>query len=390
MLPYALRRFSAWFVCISPLALLAFAAPAPARGDDLPGPAFDELWVGGWTTNNVLRLDGRTGAPLGMFVPNGAGGLIKAHHFSFGPDGNFYVASYGTSNILRYHGRTGTFLDEFVSPGHGLFNAHTAFWNVDGTLLVSSENGNRVNQYDGNSGVFLDTFVDPGEAGLQGPEFIVVGPDDFLYLAAHSRRVLRLDPHIGGVVEPFVFDDPNTPGDETGGLTWAHGLRFGPDRNLYVASSQNHSILRYDGTTGAFIDAFVPAGSGGLQFPLGIAFGPNGHLYVASFNNSLLLKYDGQSGASLGTVANLGALGLRGPLHIEFLPGPAGPLGDLNCDGSFNGGDIDPFFLALGDPSTYQAVFPDCDPSLGDMNRDGSLNGGDIDPFFACLGGVCP
>ena len=66
-------------------------------------------------------------------------------------------------------------------------------------------------------------------------------------------------------------------------------------------------------------------------------------------------------------------------------------LGDLNCDGTFNGADIDPFFLALGDPAAYQIAFPNCDPLLGDMNGDRALNGGDIDPFFACLGGgVCP
>ena len=65
--------------------------------------------------------------------------------------------------------------------------------------------------------------------------------------------------------------------------------------------------------------------------------------------------------------------------------------GDMNCDGAFNGGDIDPFFLALGDPAAYTAQFPNCDILLGDMNGDGSVNGGDIDPFFACLGGgACP
>lgn len=63
------------------------------------------------------------------------------------------------------------------------------------------------------------------------------------------------------------------------------------------------------------------------------------------------------------------------------------PTGDLNCDGAFNGADIDPFFLALGDPSAYATAFPDCDPLLGDVNGDGSLNGADIDPFFELLGG---
>ncbi|MCH8805051.1 MAG: S8 family serine peptidase [Planctomycetes bacterium] len=66
-------------------------------------------------------------------------------------------------------------------------------------------------------------------------------------------------------------------------------------------------------------------------------------------------------------------------------------LGDMNCDGAFNGADIDPFFLALGDPAAYMAAFPNCDILQGDMNGDGLVNGGDIDPFFQCLGGgVCP
>lgn len=68
-------------------------------------------------------------------------------------------------------------------------------------------------------------------------------------------------------------------------------------------------------------------------------------------------------------------------------------LGDLNCDGAFNGADIDPFFLALGNPALYEQQFPNCDILLGDMNCDGRVDGGDIDEFFRCLGVggcVCP
>ena len=65
--------------------------------------------------------------------------------------------------------------------------------------------------------------------------------------------------------------------------------------------------------------------------------------------------------------------------------------GDLNCDGVFNGADIDPFFLALGNPAAYTAQFPDCDIMLGDMTGDNEVDADDIDPFFECLGGgQCP
>ena len=77
----------------------------------------------------------------------------------------------------------------------------------------------------------------------------------------------------------------------------------------------------------------------------------------------------------------------KGFISLEVPP----HLGDMNCDGVFNGADIDPFFLALGDPAAYAAQFPKCNILNGDMNRDGTLNGGDIDPFFARLGGAsCP
>jgi hypothetical protein len=62
-------------------------------------------------------------------------------------------------------------------------------------------------------------------------------------------------------------------------------------------------------------------------------------------------------------------------------------VGDVNCDGSFDGFDIDPFFLALGDPNAWAASWPECVLSNGDVNGDQSVDGFDIDPFFALLGG---
>ncbi len=61
--------------------------------------------------------------------------------------------------------------------------------------------------------------------------------------------------------------------------------------------------------------------------------------------------------------------------------------GDLNCDGAFDGADIWPFFIALGDPAQHAAEYPDCDIKNGDMNGDGAVDGADIQPFFDRLGG---
>jgi hypothetical protein len=61
------------------------------------------------------------------------------------------------------------------------------------------------------------------------------------------------------------------------------------------------------------------------------------------------------------------------------------PAGDLNCDGTVDVFDIDPFVMALTDATYYQAQYADCDPALADLNLDGCVNVFDIDPFVDVL-----
>ena len=89
------------------------------------------------------------------------------------------------------------------------------------------------------------------------------------------------------------FIDVFATGD---GLDDPHGLVFGPDKNLYVVSQATDEVLRYNGKTGAFIDAFVTAGSGGLDVPFALDFGPDGNLYVSSCDTDEVLRYDGDTG----------------------------------------------------------------------------------------------
>ena len=64
---------------------------------------------------------------------------------------------------------------------------------------------------------------------------------------------------------------------------------------------------------------------------------------------------------------------------------PAFEPGDVNCDGSIDGFDIEPFLLALFDPDEYAIQFPDCDINTADINEDGSINAFDIEPFLELL-----
>lgn len=75
----------------------------------------------------------------------------------------------------------------------------------------------------------------------------------------------------------------------------------------------------------------------------------------------------------------------RNVLPTEFIEEPPQMLGDLNCDGSVNNFDIEPFVLGLADPAGYGLVYPGCNPLNGDINDDGLFNNFDIEHFVECI-----
>ncbi len=69
-------------------------------------------------------------------------------------------------------------------------------------------------------------------------------------------------------------------------------------------------------------------------------------------------------------------------------PPPGLPIGDMNCDGSVNVNDTDPFTMALLNPQTYASQYPGCNALNGDVNGDGRLDNFDIDCFVALSTGA--
>src|SRR5581483_7401820 len=128
-----------------------------------------------------------------------------------------------------------------------------------GYLLVSSWDTNSVLRYDETTGAFVDTFVPPKSGGLFEPMGLILGPQDHnLYVASglfagpgQSKNVLRYNGTTGTFLDDFA---------DSGQLSSPLGIVFGPDGNLYVADSQNGPghVARYDGATGAFLGDFVP------------------------------------------------------------------------------------------------------------------------------------
>jgi hypothetical protein len=61
--------------------------------------------------------------------------------------------------------------------------------------------------------------------------------------------------------------------------------------------------------------------------------------------------------------------------------------GDTNCDGALNAFDIDPFALALTNPTAYATTHPGCNLANADINHDGAVDDADVDPFVTLLVG---
>lgn len=181
------------------------------------------------------------------------------------------------------------------------------------TLLVSGYDNDAVLRFD------LDTGALTGQInGVPGAQSVRYGPDGDVYVCAEKiNQVLRFDGDTLLPLGPLVSDDPNTPGDETGGLSGPTAAVFAPDGSLLVASFNTDNVLRYDGQTGAFLGEFVAAGLGNLNGPdAGMTFGPDGALYVPSFFSNRVNRYDA-SGAFLGMFA--GPLqGISRPRMVRF------------------------------------------------------------------------
>jgi sugar lactone lactonase YvrE len=179
-----------------------------------------------------------------------------------------------------------------------------------GNLCVSDVNGVIVPEFDSH-GNFLKLLVDDTALhGLVGK--LAFGPSGDLFVTSNDT-IRRYDSTTGQFISQIQL--PAQTGIEfplIGGIT---GITFGPDRNLYAAveldkfdeagrATQGTEVLRFDGTSGQFIDTFVPPILGVTQ-PGNLAFGPFGFLYfVESFpdGSRVVERFSGKTGNSLGSV----------------------------------------------------------------------------------------
>jgi YVTN family beta-propeller protein len=110
----------------------------------------------------------------------------------------------------------------------------------------------------------------------------------------------------------------------SGGLSGPTFFVFGPDRNLYVSSCTTANVKEYNGLTGAFIADFTPVSAGCAY---GLAFGPDGNLYLAHLDSAgagRIKRFNGTTGAPMPDFVANGTAGLNYPQGLVF--GPDGNL----------------------------------------------------------------
>lgn len=297
--------------CLMALAVLALGQATFA--------AQSFLYVSSIGTDQVLRYDAATGAFLN--VAASGGGLDAPAGLAIHPtSGDLLVAGAVNNAVLRFNPGTGAFISTFTSGG-SLTTPDGMAFGPDGSLYVSGGTANNVQRFNGTTGAFQNIFAS-GPAGLLNPALFDVkfgGPSGDLYVTnfgiqlAPFAIINTLRRH-NGATGAFVW---NSTG---GSLNVPAGIAFGPDGNVYVASSAGDAVLRFNATTGAFVSTFITAGSGGLDRPYGLAFGPDGNLYVASYGGSaatsFVKRYNGTTGAFIDNFASTG--GLNNPSYILF------------------------------------------------------------------------
>ncbi len=274
-------------------------------------PAWADLFVSGQNTNTIFRFDENTGAFIEKLIGPSAG-LNSPVGLRIGPDGKLYIANQGNGVINKYDFGTGTlsvFANTSIAPTDIQFLAN-------GNMIVSDFNGTTVQQYDITNGISLGTFAT--DSGLIQPTNMLIDGNNLYVSSLGAGSVLRFNATTGAFIDTYV-----SPG--SGGLAFPAGLQFGPDDNFYVSSLLVHQIIRFDASSAAPIPPLAPIpfiSAPVDSFPSDLLF-VGDDLLIATAGGLGILKY---SGGSLAQFASHPDLQIAGQMLRHTVIPEAGSL----------------------------------------------------------------
>ncbi len=200
-------------------------------------------------------------------------------------------------------------------------------------------------------------------------------------------------------VTVYLWSDPNQDGDphDAQVLAQVSGLTMNWGSNVFEVFDIPDTDVGPPGTH-FFVGAIIHNLAG--EYPASIDETSWAHQsWVAADADPIDPNNLGAAGMPLSLIDNYGFPGnwmIRAgaddgrDCNNNGVPDECDPLcvGDLNCDGSIDFGDINPFVLYLSNLAAWQAAYPACNCLNGDIDYDGTYGQGsfgDINPFVALI-----
>jgi outer membrane protein assembly factor BamB len=201
------------------------------------------------------------------------------------------VADRGADAVFRFDATTGDFIDVFVQPGLSGWDPVDVQVGPDGNVYVVNFNPGTIFRFDGQTGDFIDVFFDSD--GDMEEAVAVLFQGEFGYILGNdSENLIVFDAHTGAVLR-----DIRTPS-----LRFAHDMAF-DDQGFLHAVTENSSVGLVQ--VWSFLPdiverTYAPPPQGLL---VGIAIQPGGDSFVSDFTNRSIIRFDGSTGAFVEVVA---------------------------------------------------------------------------------------
>lgn len=201
--------------------------------------------------------------------------------------GNVYVMNAGTGSLLKLS-TSGTLLAQWGQEGTGVGQFEEPYGialDVQGNVYVADSGNQRIQRLDavGNN---VDVVDFSGGAAFTNPMGLVLDAAHALFVT-DSSKILKFDAN-----SSFV-DQYGTSGSFAGQMSFPVGMAVDNSGILYTVDYLNHSLFRYNPSTGAFAK-WGGAGStdGKLKNPTDVKVDGSGNLYVADYGNNRIQQFD--------------------------------------------------------------------------------------------------
>ncbi|MBC7834104.1 MAG: hypothetical protein H7Y88_03265 [Phycisphaerales bacterium] len=264
------------------------------------------------------------------------GSVNIGHDVLITPDGRVLISAAGDSKVIEA-APDGTVVGDLVTAASGGLASPGTLAYLPATeslperLLVASMGTDQVLEYNAVTGDFRRVLVAAASGGLNEPFGLAVRPlhvgsiDDFnLLVTSSTNEILEYNGQTGAFVQALV------PAATNGGLSGPRTLLFKPDGNLLVASLETNQVLEFNGETGAFIGQWNHGGTSvalTLDEPWGLRIGPDGNVYVSRshvhrlhVNATRVYKFDVLTGNFLESYITGNDTQHFEPTGFDFMP----------------------------------------------------------------------